>query len=236
MGYLIYDNANTAAHGIVIDGAAAYNAPERDVEMISVPGRNGDVIVDNGRYKNVPISYNAGITKDFPNHAAWARSFFLARAFDYYRLTDSYDTSHFRMARYTGEFEFTPAFLNFSGQMVLTFDCKPQRFLLAGEIEETKTSGSIITNPTLFDALPLIKIASATNGSILTVNGRTIRFTAAVTNATIDCELMECYNGAISLNSAIQCTDFPKLSPGNNAIAWSGTITNFRITPRWWEL
>lgn len=236
MGYIIYDNVNIAAHGIVADGASAYNAPERDVEMLVVPGRNGDVPIDNGRYSNTEVRYQCGITKNFYETALWARGYFLSRSTDYYRLSDSYDTSHFRLARYKSGVEMTPAFLGMSGQFDLIFDCKPQRFLISGEIEEAKSSGDTIINPTLFNAKPRIRISSATNGSVLTINGKTIRFVTAVGNATIDCDSMDCYNGAINLNSAIQCIDFPELTPGSNTISWTGTIIGFRITPRWWEL
>lgn len=237
MGYLIFDGTNTAEHNIVISGEASFNAPERDVETISVPGRNGDIVIDHGRYNNIPVEYPAGITKDFISSAKWARSFFLAHSSSYYRLTDSYDAEHFRLARYTGGMEFNPTALNFHGETTLTFDCKPQRFLLSGETEQSKTNGSAIENPTLFEARPLITISSASNGAVLTINGYTIRFTAAISNgATIDCELMECFNGATNLNNKISCVDFPVLSSGSNTISWTGTISGFKITPRWWEL
>lgn len=237
MGYLVFDGANTAEHGMTIDGAGVFNAPERDVETLSVPGRNGDIIIDNGRYRNTDVFYEAGITRDFKNNTAWARSFFLARSAGYYRLTDSYDTEHFRLARYKGGFEVEPSVLNRSGKVVLTFDSKPQRFLTSGEAEQSKTKGSTITNPTAFPSKPLIHITSATNGAVLTINGYTIRFTAAVSSAAyIDCETMEAYSGATNLNNKISCNDFPVLTSGSNTISWTGTVNGFKIAPRWWEL
>ena len=236
MGYFIYDNVNTVAHGITIDGSGAFNAPERDVEMISVPGRNGDIIVDNGRYLNGELTYAAGITRDFEENSAWARSFFLSRSTTYHRLTDSYDSEHFRMARYKGGVEIDPTVLNRSGALNFVFDCKPQRFLFTGDDEQTVTNGSTISNPTMFDALPLLQIRGVTQNTILTINGKVIKFLADIANAKIDCELMDCWNGATYLNNIIQCAEFPHLSPSANSIAWSGTIAELKITPRWWEL
>jgi len=236
MGYIIFDSVNTAEHDIVISGEGAFNAPERDIETISIAGRNGNLIIDNGRYNNITVNYPAGLVKNFTSTTQWARSFFLARSAAYYRLTDSYDTDHYRLARYIGGLEFDPTALNFHGETTLSFDCKPQRFLLSGETEETKTSGSTISNPTAFPARPLIKISSATKNAVLTVNGYSITFKSSFASATIDCDLMECFSGATSLNNYISCPEFPVLSSGSNSISWTGTIDNLRITPRWWEL
>lgn len=37
------------------------SSPERDVNVISVPGRNGDLVIDNGRFKNITIEYKCVI-------------------------------------------------------------------------------------------------------------------------------------------------------------------------------
>ena len=41
--------------GIYLSGSGVFNAPERDVETISIPGRSGDLILDNGRFKNISV-------------------------------------------------------------------------------------------------------------------------------------------------------------------------------------
>ena len=50
-GHIIYGGVNSADYGIYITGEAVYNAPERDVEFVEVPGRNGALTLDNERYK-----------------------------------------------------------------------------------------------------------------------------------------------------------------------------------------
>lgn len=54
-----------AAEHFVISGYGTYGAPERDVEAVAVPGRNGDLIFDNGRFTNAEVYYDIG----------WARGF-----------------------------------------------------------------------------------------------------------------------------------------------------------------
>lgn len=90
-------------------------------------------------------------------------------------------------------------------------------------------------NPTLFDALPMIKVKNPQNGCTVTVNGTTVTCSRSHTGTvTIDCELMDVSSGATNLN-ADWSKDFPKLSPGENSVAFSGADA-VTIIPRWWEL
>ena len=59
-GKLIFGGVDSSEYGIYITGEAVYNAPERDVEFIEVPGRNGSIAMDKGRYKNITVTYPAG--------------------------------------------------------------------------------------------------------------------------------------------------------------------------------
>ena len=57
----------------------------------------------------------------------------------------------------------------------------------------------------------------------------------------IDCDLGECYqmiDGVpVSLNKYIALgSDLPQLQPGANTITYDGTITEVKVTPRWWKL
>ena len=58
---LKFDGVSSRTYGVYITGEAVYNAPERDVEMIKIPGRNGSFALDNGRFQNIEVSYPAGI-------------------------------------------------------------------------------------------------------------------------------------------------------------------------------
>lgn len=49
--YLIFGGECSKDFGLYISGSGAFNAPERDIETVEVPGRNGSLIIDNGRYK-----------------------------------------------------------------------------------------------------------------------------------------------------------------------------------------
>ena len=156
---LTFDSANSGTYGVYITGEAVYNAPERDVEMIEIPGRNGAFALDHGRFQNIEVSYPAGIFADDETDFAQAISDFrnlLCSKKGYCKLTDDYNDGEYRMAVYKSGLEVTPAQLR-AGEFEIVFECKPQRFLVSGEDKITVTSGDDINNPTLFDAKPLIE-------------------------------------------------------------------------------
>ena len=57
---LTFGGVNSADYGIYITGEAVFNAPERAVEMVDVPGRNGAIALDQGRWENIEVQYPAG--------------------------------------------------------------------------------------------------------------------------------------------------------------------------------
>lgn len=174
---LTFDNVSSGTYGVHITGEAAYNAPERDVEMIEIPGRNGAFALDKGRFANLEVTYPASIAADDPTDFAQAISDFrnqLCSRTGYCRLTDDYNTGEYRMAIYKSGLEVTPAQLE-AGEFDITFECKPQRFLTSGESKITVTSGDDVNNPTLFDARPLLE---ATGTGDIYVGGKQINISS----------------------------------------------------------
>lgn len=157
---LNFDGQSSRTYGVYITGEAVYNAPEREVEMVTVPGRNGAFALDKGRFENITVTYPAGIyadtEADFADAISDFRNFLCSRS-GYCRLIDEYNPDEYRLAIYKSGLEVSPALLR-AGEFNITFECQPQRFLLSGEDEITVTSGDEITNPTLFDARPLLEV------------------------------------------------------------------------------
>lgn len=234
--YFTFDGVTSSSLSTYISGEGSFNAPERVYDMQIVPGRNGALAIDEGRFENVEITYPAFIFKqsgsDFETAVANLRSALMSRK-GYKRLADTYHPDEFRMAIYKSGLEVSPVNINRAGEFELTFDCKPQRFLTSGETVTTMTASGTITNPTQFDAKPLIVV---TGTGTLTVNG--VAITISVSPTTIDCEAMEAYNGTTSRNSSITLTPnrFPVLSPGSNSITKTSGISKIEIQPRWWRI
>lgn len=112
-------------------GKGVFGAPSRDVTQIHVPGRNGDILVDNGGWNNVDVTYSSCcILSNFRENAAKLRGYLLANP-GYHELTDPYNPDEVRYAEFRGPFtpEVFTAKGNNAGMFDLTFNCKPQRFL-----------------------------------------------------------------------------------------------------------
>ena len=96
MRYFFFNGYYSYEMGLIVEEKSIYNGPQKNFEMIYVPGRDGDVILDHGRYKNVEVLYTVSFigTKE---KAAALRQWLCARA-DYGYLFDSEQPDHFRYA------------------------------------------------------------------------------------------------------------------------------------------
>lgn len=230
--YVTFDNTDLRDYGLYVSGTNVFNAPVRLYDEIAVPGRNGVLLGTERRLENVELKYPAFIYTDFATNTAALRAFLLSKV-GYKKLTDSYHPNEYRKGYYAGGLEIEPTAKLDAGQFELTFHCKPQRYLVSGDTVTTLSASGTITNPTLFDAKPLLRVYGT--GS-LTVNGVTITISEADVYTDIDCEMMEAYKGTVNKNYAVSLDSvyFPVLSAGNNTVTLNGVTVD--ITPRWWTL
>lgn len=170
-----FGGANSRSYGVYITGEGVFNAPERNVEMVEIPGRNGAYALDKGNFNNIEVTYPAGIFADNATDFAQAVSDFrnlLCSKTGYVRLEDDYNPNEYRMAIYKSGLEVTHDML-INGEFDIVFECKPQRFLTSGETAVSVASGGTLTNPTLFDAKPQLQVwgygSISWGGSTITV-------------------------------------------------------------------
>ena len=233
INYLTFDGENSKDYGVFISGAGTFNAPERNATTVEVAGRNGNLTIDDGTYKNVPLSYPAFIYQNFADRAAAFRNVLLSRK-GYKRLEDTYHPDEYRMARYSGGFEAEAVAELYGGNFTLNFDCMPQRFLKSGEKAVSVIDGDVLNNPTLQIAKPLLTLTG--NGTI-SINGIEIVVAGVTDYINIDCDLQEAYHDDLSssMNSNITLTngEFFELVSGENTIEYTG-FSAVEIVPRWW--
>lgn len=161
-GKIIFGDVDSSEYGIYISGEGVYNAPERAVEFVDVPGRNGAIALDQGRYENISITYPALLLEDdqenFREKLSDFRNAILSQR-GYQRLEDSYHPEEYRMGLYASGLEVSRVFRKMrGGEFELTFNCKPQRWLSVGEYPIPVDSGDILENITPFDAGPLLEV------------------------------------------------------------------------------
>ena len=242
MGVITFNGITSTSLGIKVWTAPEYSTPEKDVTSVHVPGRNGDILIDNGVYKNATRTYQVSLydtSHDYTylSHviANWVHS-----ANGYARLEDSYDSTVYRMAVYAESMTFSNV-LNKATVAKLTFSCKPQRFLKTGESEVTVSSS--ITNNTRFTSRPKITVTKSGSGiGSFTFGGTTVTIAlGSPTTIVIDSELRDCYyiSGGTIQNGNIYVSfsnGFPELKPGSNAITGKSSISTVKVVPNWWTI
>lgn len=238
MGEIVYNGVSSKDIGLEVESFPTYRTPKRSYSTVQIPGRNGDLIVDNGRWDNTVRTYSVSI-------GSYDRSYYemmnkvanwLLSAMSYSRLEDSYEPDCYRLAVFLNEVEFSNLF-NQGGKAVLDFNCKPQRFLKIGDEVITLTERSnVLQNPTNYASLPIIKIYGSGTGTLV-VGTYTITINNIENGIVIDSEIQDAYLGNNNKNQSIVIPNgFPKIDPGRVSIGFSGGITKVEVTPKWFTL
>lgn len=243
--YFTFGLIDSRDYGVYISGSGAYNAPRRSYTEVVVPGRNGALLIDNGNYENIEVTYPAFITggSDFAERLADFRSA-LTSQLGYKRLYDSYNTDQFREGCFMEEINVSPASFLTAGEFDITFNCKPQRFLDSGLTTITITEDvTPVYCPTPFPCKPLLtvtgygelEVAIGADSTILTIGN-------VYPKIIIDCETCEAYlpDGG-NANDAITVPEngqFPVIQGGNlpTYFIFDDTITKIEVVPRWYIL
>lgn len=237
MGVVIFNGISSEEFAIQVEHPPGYSTPARDYEITHIPGRNGDLYIDKGSYQNVTRSYEIAIgseQKKFTDMANYI-SEWLNSASGYARLEDSYEPEYYRLAAYSNSGTITNI-LEHAGRIIVSFDCKPQRYLKSGENPIALTKKGLLRNPTGFVALPIITIHGSGKG-VLTVGDYTITISNINSYIITDSELQDAYKGTTNCNSLVTLSNgFPKLVTGETEISFSGGITSVEVIPRWWTL
>ena len=235
--YFIYNGVNSSTFlARVFPTDSMLKSTPRNYVSVSVPGRSGTLLLDQGSYENIMREYDVQIAGDTDLAAFKALRAYLASCVGYLRLTDSFEPTHFFMAAYTEGFDLTADYASMKrGRGTITFECKPQRFLISGETTQTFTGSGSITNPTRFPSKPLLRVYGQGTLGIGSTNITIAAHSGSYMD--IDCETGRAYNGATPLDSyvTLNTIDYPTLPAGVTGVALSG-VTRVIITPRWWEL
>ena len=116
-----------------------------------------------------------------------------------------------------------------------------KRFAVEFEVQpfmyEAVPSTIILTEPTdilntgTFESEPIITVYGQGNIT-LTFNNSNIILNNIEEKITINSEILNAYDGNLSLNNKMS-GDFPFFKLGENNISWTGSVTKLEITPNW---
>lgn len=59
--FLVFKEHSSLDFGLLVVEKGSFKGAERDITYTSVAGRSGDLITDNGRYKNIKVPYKLSL-------------------------------------------------------------------------------------------------------------------------------------------------------------------------------
>jgi len=254
MSYFEFAGMSTASiPGLLIEAKDIHGLPERDVEKIHVPGRNGDVLVDYGSYQNATVTYTCAVMKyaalpelarllTVGQQAGWGFTPWRG----YQLLRDGW-AGHERLAVHSSQVPMEEIIANRLLRFTVTFDCKPQKYYNRAAVITRSGAGSLTLNRPVGATASTPRIEIVGSGTVtLTLEGQTIPLTGLVTppmtggeyqwpSAVIDSEAMiACRTSATGIRTNIDIPQWPQFWQLLHTVSASGGVTQIKIFPRWW--
>jgi len=215
---VIWKGINFRDKGIIVEKKPTITKAKKNIDIYTIPGRNGFLSIDNGTYEQFTLSLECHLN---PN---------LTSIDKIKEFLDGYGTLSIDEER-----EYTAIIDNsISFDQVVRFKKFLVQFLV-NPISEDKeyTSFNVTENTTLtindatFNMYPILEITGSGNLTI-TINNNTFYLKNIDGKCILDCKNKVITSNGNNIANKMQY-DFPILKPGTNSITYSGTITSFLI-------
>lgn len=246
--YFTYNGQNIKDLGFALKDKPSYVVPPRDISFLNVIGRDGDIVIDNGRFENISTSYDifsipsrvVGNDCDLIHKLIYKLTPVDGK---YQKLYDDYNPGYFTRAICTKVGKISNPYKNLISCSV-TFDRIPYWYSDLGQKSIIFSPIAVndiyeIFNPEFYNAYPTIRIYGSNSAKIsMYINDVQYAVTSIDTYAEINCETGNTYNDAGNLNNHVNFDYAPYFKPGKNTIRISAmsNITKIEIIPRWRRL
>jgi len=228
----MYGGFRSDTAGLLVERRHTLGLPERDIEKISIPGRNGDVLIDHGSYQNVRVSYDCA-ARD--NAALELLKQALTAGGGYRLLTDSFSPWQ-RMALYASALDVEELILQRAFRFTVAFDCKPQRWHDRAQAIAGVTVVTVMRPAGYTQGDPRIEI-TGTGPVTLTMPQGNIALGTLTGLAVIDSEAMVAFRvNTDGTRTAIDVPFWPRLTAQSTTITSTGGVTGINVHPRWWAI
>lgn len=226
MGWFHFKGKDSRDFGILISAAPEKVRAERRVEQVTIPGRSGELTMDEGTYAPYVISVECSTrgNENLDEILAW-----LNGAGGLILCTEP--DKVFRASIYNKISVADMIYLYNS--FLLQFRVQPFKYSVnaAGDALELTAPTTIRNSGTVYSE-PLITVYGS--GDItLNINGNPYPLRNVDGNITIDSEMMEVFKGSTNQNSKYGGAEFPRFEVGQNEIRWTGNVSKIKIQPRW---
>lgn len=210
-----------------------FSSPERDVEVLEIPGRDGELILDKGRFKtvtrSVPCRLEPPADVDIEVLMSEIHSWLLTDS-GFHRFTWERDPEFCYFARVEGDVVSQRMFERL-GRSVLQFRLHPIKYLESSLQAREMVSGWNVHNPFDIDAKPVVRVIG--NGTLtVMIDDRVLRLQDVQGGCVIDSErqLVTSLDGR-TMRFRNLVSPFPVLKPGDNVVSFSEGVEVF-VTPR----
>ena len=226
--YFIWNGVDCRTYGIHVTDQPPVTIPQERSTQTNVPGRPGSLTQLEGEdvYDDMVLTAQCFISDpaQIPAIAAWLKG--------KGTVTFANRTGGHYNARISNQIPFEKVLCgNPHCSFAVNFRCFP--FWYQDNVADVTitTSGTAITNPGSVYSDPVITVTGS--GDITLMVGTTIvELTGVSGSIVIDSVLKEAYKGTTLMNDHMS-GDFPVLKPGQNAISWTGTVTQVTVKPNW---
>ena len=227
-----YKGINSSKFGILLEYMPTRATAARQVQYISIPGRDGHLIYDDPNESLAPISIIPECSiEDVSEENLREIKRWLSGSGE---LIFSDEPNVYWKARLDTQIDYSIP-LKLMHQFALVFDCFPYAFTKRGDkplvFNPTTTLWQTIMMNEYSRSLPHIKIFA--QGDVgLNINGVENNFYSINNYIECDSELQQCYKGNMNLGMNMS-GEFPVLVEGKNVIQFTGKIEQVIITPHW---
>lgn len=233
--------------GLRVEGTPDLGTAQRDGELISIPGKDGDEYIDYGRYKNVEFSLNVAVVQkgiktvrdlidDIINSYAYLYGY------QYFEDSDHFNLSTEAVLTNFGEFKRE---LRRLGKATLKFSRKPFWYDVTG-LQFTdvslapETPTKVLDNPFKLTAKPIFIFTPASGApsffTIRIATGDTITdYNYTTVNSlplTVDCEKETAKIGSAKFDFSIP-TGFEPGETTISIVSGKSNLSSVQLAPRW---
>jgi phage-related protein len=214
-----FNDINSDDLGLIIKNMPYVPTAERDIESITVNGRNGNLHIDNGTYRAINYTINC-IISDI-SKLDLIKSTLCGMG----TLKLSIYPDRFFNATIKNQVDFSK-YLNVLNEFPLQLELYP----FAYNDEEETLNFSSSSSFDIGGNISIKPVIVVTGVGKVTINNNSIEVFES--DIAIDCDLMNCAKDGLNKNSQVDLEEFPVLLPSNNSIVLGTGITNVLIKYR----
>ena len=203
-----------------------FASPTRDVELVQVPGRDGDLVMDNGRFnsvvRSIPCRLEAPRGVDVETCINEINNWLIDDG-RFHDFSWDNDPRFVYQARVEGEVV-SHRMLSRFGKSVLKFRMHPIKLLKSSLTELPVTQGMNVSNPFSVDGNPRLVIRGSGN-IVVNIDGRPLRLERIGGGCIVDSatQTITDLSGNITQFDRM-FSPFPVLTPGDNQITFPNNV------------